>query len=519
MKIWKDLVKVHCSKSINKEARENIKTKDYTLKEEEIITDFDDTGDASEEAKYGRRKKIRASSDFRRIFQKPIDELKESEKHITRIDNVLYCIDLVETMTTQHLSLFPFISATPLDKGLTTNSYVELHWKDCRRIFKNIDRRLMWPLLYLTTLNNEYRNKALAIMTMKHVPSLKFGRPRIDKLKLKAGNNQPCQQQTVDNSLFMPSPLKKRKTSTVQNETYSSGKEKWTPKKDRTRAREGKNSGGNYIMNKKLDYENVIRQSNLPIESLTVTGSRRNLTTLALEKTPHMFKLNKKDIEDIQKKNAYVTNDVIDAFLSLLDKKLNEDHFSLGVVHVIFVQNCRLMLTSENKFLPTWQGKFLAVMPRNFSLTDYETRRELAEKGELEGFEPGSHYTLVSNLYCKDYEVNIYETWDPLSSSPEAILTAEGKKLLKILSKCDDKPLKVNVIDVSKQEEAECGLLACALAVQLCFYGSEERTSTRKILDVRKTVLRCFQNNELVDFPTSRRNDRDSGHILYSLTI
>ena len=311
-------MKIHCSKSINKEAREKIKVSNYELKYQEIITDFGDDSFGDEQNTYGNRKGIRASCPFLRIFQKDIDAIKKAEEHIQRVDNVFYCRDLAEAMVTQYLSLFPFLSATPLDGlGLTTNCYVELHWKESRRVFKNIDKRLMWPLLYFTTLNAEYRNKALALMTMKHVPILKFGRPRVDKLQK---NDQP-----MDCNTFIPAPKKKQKSNFKQNESVSGSKEMWTPRKDRQRSKDS--SKRKYITHKILDYDEVLKHSNLPIESLCVTGSRRLLPSMEIDDgKPQEIVLHRGDIVDVQSKNNYVTNDVVDAMLSLLDKKINEDY-------------------------------------------------------------------------------------------------------------------------------------------------------------------------------------------------
>ena len=506
------MVKIHCSKSINKEAREKIKVSNYALKDQEIVTDFGDDSLDNEQNTYGNRKGIRASSPFLRKFQKDIDDIKKAEEHIQRVDNVFYCRDLAEAMVTQYLSLFPFLSATPLENGLTTNCYVELHWKESRRVFKNIDKRLMWPLLYFTTLNAEYRNKALAMMAMKHVPILKFGRPRVDKLQQ---NHQP-----MDCNNFIPAPAKKKQKSNFkQNESFSGSKEMWTPKKDRQRSKES--SKRKYITHKTLDYDEVLKHSNLPIESLRVTGSRRLLPSMELDDgKPQEIVLHRGDIVDIQSKHSYVTNDVIDAMLSLLDKKINEDHFNLGPVKVYSVQTTRVVLSPHTTYdhalvIP---GKFVTVMPRRYALQAYEDRRENAALGQDAGMEPGSHYTLVSNISCEQGEVNVYETFDPFRTE-ESLLTEEGKKLIKILTSCEKIPLKVNAVNVKLQEESECGLLACALAVQLCFYAAEENAVYKKVLDVRKTALQCLQMNDLVPFNTSGRMKRSDKETLFTMEI
>ena len=80
-------------------------------------------------------------------------------------------------------------------------------------------------------------------------------------------------------------------------------------------------------------------------------------------------------------------------------------------------------------------------------------------------------------------------------------------------------PLTANAINVKLQEESECGLLACALAVQLCFYAAEENAVYKKILDVRKTALQCLQMNDLVPFNTSGRMKRSDKETLFTMEI
>ena len=288
----------------------------------------------------------------------------------------------------------------------------------------------------------------------------------------------------------------------------------WTPRKDRFRSKEGPK--GKYMKNKTLDYDEILHRTNLPLESLRVTGNRRILTNMALDEHPQAFLLNKRDIEDIQTKNRYVTNDVVDALLSLVDKEINEEYSNLGTVKVYFVQHTRLILTGEDNLVSP--GKFVTVMPRYYALDDYEDRRADALLGGGEGSEPGSHYTLASNIFCEQDEVNVYETFGPFQTE-KSLLNEQGKKILKILSNCETKPLKVNAINVKTQEECECGLLACALAVQLCFHAADEGAVFKKVLDVRKTTLQCLQNNALVPFKTSGKHVKADDKILFSIQI
>ena len=92
------------------------------------------------------------------------------------------------------------------------------------------------------------------------------------------------------------------------------------------------------------------------------------------------------------------------------------------------------------------------------------------EKDRLEAFKKnkntlavaGSHYTMVSNIGCRKDEVNVFETFEPFRS-PGSLLTDDGSKLLKILCRSEESPLKVHAINVKIQDECECGALAFGL--------------------------------------------------------
>jgi len=313
LRLWQDLVKVHCSKKINKTARDRIKVADYSDTDLEIITDFDDECDELESTLYGNRKGIRAKSPYVRVFQKYIDKIKMSETDVDTIENSFYCLSLVESMTRQYLSLFPFISASLLKKGLVTNCYVELHWKESRRVFKNIDKRLMWPLLYFGTLHKQYRNKAVETGAVEQIPILKFGRPHSQKRKNTLSKSQ--EENWKDN--FVPTPAKSKKRSGMhENESVTAGKEMWTPKKDIQRSKDSKKQP--YLIKKSLDYDLILKKSNLPLESLTVTGPSDD------EGIRQSIVLSKADIESITTKYEFVVNDVSDALMSLIEKEFRE---------------------------------------------------------------------------------------------------------------------------------------------------------------------------------------------------
>ena len=503
LKLWQNLVKIHCSKAIDRTARERIYVADYDDIDLEIITDFEDECDDIEEKKYGSRKGIRANSPFLKIFQRFIDDIKDAEKDISNVDNSFYCLDLVEAMTKQYLSLFPFISATPLNGGLVTNCYVELHWKECRRVFKSIDKRLMWPLLYFTTLNNEYRNKGAERTAVKQVPFLKFGRP-YSKKRISSHSKE---QDSTDKDMFIPAPPKSKKVSkSRQDESVTGVKEMWTPKKDQIRSQEGKKQS--YLVGKNLDYELILQKSSLPLETLKITASMTD------DFSPQEIILSKADINAITSKE-FVSNDVVDAMLSLVEKSF-KDTVTSDALNFYTVQTLRIILAHAVERNLVKQGKFLIVLPRFLALNSYEERRKKAAK--MKDILPGCHFTLVSNFGCNEGEVNVYETFEGFRDK-DAILTEEGLAIVRILSNSGVGKLLINCVNVHPQEENECGLLACALAAQLCLNAPEDRAYLKKILNVRKTVLESLKEDCLVPFKTSGRVTRAQKTYLFSVKM
>ena len=503
LKLWQDLVKIHCSKFIDKSARARMVVANYEDTDLEIITDFEDECDDFEEKRYGSRKGIRANSPYFKTFQRFIDKIKYAEKNLSTIENSFYCLNLAEVMTKQYLSLFPFISATPLNGGLMTNCYVELHWKECRRIFKSIDKRLMWPLLYFTTLNHEYRNKGAERTAVKQVPFLKSGRSRSQKRT----HSHSKAQNVSDKTLFIPTPQKKKIGSKGrEDESVTGVKEMWTPKKDQLRSQEAKKHP--YLVGKNLDYDLILKKSSLPIETLKISASSKD------ESTPQEIVLSKADIVNIMNKE-FVSNDVVDAMLSLVEKSF-QDAISTDTLNFYSVQTIRIILADTVERRLVKQGKFLIVLPRFLALESYETRRKKAKK--MEDIPPGCHFTLVSNYGCEEGEVNVYETFQGYREE-DMILTEEGLAIVRILSNAEVGKLVVNCVDVHLQEENECGLLACALAAQLCLNSPTDRAYLKKIHDVRKTSLECLKENCLVPFKTSGRVTRAQQSYLFSTTL
>ena len=157
-------------------------------------------------------------------------------------------------------------------------------------------------------------------------------------------------------------------------------------------------------------------------------------------------------------------------------------------------------------------GNFVTIIPRGVSAED--SRYEKFKMGESDTSSVGSHFTLVSNLRCGPNEVNVYETFAPFRS-PDAILTSDGVNMLKILTK--SKELKVNCVNVQLQEECECGAISLALAVQLCFFSGDE--VYHKMKDVRRDLFRCFKDDQLNYFSSTKRTIRSDDRILFSLNV
>ena len=144
IQVFENLARVHCLKGISKEARENIKEMVFPDPDETLCDYVGNFGnDASEEenTRFGSRGGLRENSRYYRLFKGIIDKIIETDQD-TEKSNRFYAPKLMLAMTKQYLSLFPLFSASFLpDKKVTTNSYIELYWKDQRRILKDIPMR------------------------------------------------------------------------------------------------------------------------------------------------------------------------------------------------------------------------------------------------------------------------------------------------------------------------------------------------------------------------------------------
>ena len=117
--IWKDLVKIHCSKLIDHEARKRFKVGDYgNIKLDDVVTDFANDESEDEAAAYGKRVGIRLSSPFYTFFRRMYEKIMKEEEDIDFVENTFFAPSLVEVFIREYLSLFPFMSASLLEDGM-----------------------------------------------------------------------------------------------------------------------------------------------------------------------------------------------------------------------------------------------------------------------------------------------------------------------------------------------------------------------------------------------------------------
>ena len=515
LKVFENLAVIHCSTEISEEARKNMK--ELVLNNDDtavgdIVGDFGDDAPEEDNVRFGNRKGLRENSPYFKVFKKIMDKVLENNK-TNKTSNRFFAPKLMLAMTKQYLSLFPLFSASCLpDKKLTTNSYIELYWKDQRRILQNIPDRLRWPPRYLGELHCKIRKDAKAMLTHGIVPNLKHGG------KIKPGQTKQFETY-MDSKLgkkplkntFIPGVSKPKKTKLDVNESYGGSFERWDSQKSKVQSRKREN----YIKGKQIDHTAIIESMEIPFEKLRVTGSRKLLSDPS-KKTPvpDEVELTNETINWLLSKNQYVSTEVVDAGLMLLDKRLNEESFMLESVFVYTVQNLRLIMTGESDLVNN--GKFLTILPRDFGLNSETDRYAAFKAGSGENSVPGSHFTLVSNLQCGQGEVDIYETFEPFRSH-DSLLTENGKKILKILTKSQN--LIVNCKNVQLQEESECGPLAVALAVQLCFHAADEGAVHLKMKNVRKQLFTCLKDNQIDYFKCSKVKMTDEQKTLFSVNV
>ena len=515
--IWNDMVLIFGSKQESQEVRiamDSLKDKSTPFSDDKEtedlhLHDFEDDCTKEEEVFYGNRRLLRENSPFRKLFKRPVDKQSNTQNDIVDISNQFYSPNLLAIMAKQYLSLFPLFSASVLEDGLVTNTYVELYWKEQRRLLKGVPDRIVWPPYYLGNLHTSIRREAKNFLLHNRIPSLKYGG------KVKAGSEIRFSeyfddsQRKTESNLFVPTPGKADKRKRKVDESYSGAQEEWNSQKKRT------NKKPRYMKGKVLDFSAIggsldeqfrkrVSELSAPAEKpskpITVTGTKIVLTN--------------EDIHFISTEHLYLTTDAVDAGLSLLDRRLNEE--SELDVTIYSTQACRWFLFGDKEYLKN--GTFITIIPRNFGIAEEELRINAFQAGGFAN-EPGGHFTLVSNLHCRPGEVNIYETFEPYRDQ-EALLTPNGKTLVKTLCNSENKNLKVNAVNVKLQDESECGAIAIALAVNLCFYAPSEEAVFRKIVKVREVLLDCLKNNHLNYFKMApRQNISEHSKVLFSINI
>ena len=516
IKIFQTLVHIHCSPDISNEARKNIKESNYE-DVADYTNDFGDEATEEDDTKYGTRKGLRINSPYFKLFKKILDKAVDKNED-RKVTNKFYAPKLLEGMTRQFLSLFPLFSASMLpDKNLKTNSYIELYWKDQRRILQKVPDRLRWPPRYLGELHAKIRREAKAIMSHAIIPNLKHGG------KVKPGQDEPFKKyvdekqsvKSTDKPKFIPTMPKKLKRKVEPNESFGGTSEMW----DSQRLKDKQRKKDNYMKGRELDLEAIVRRMDPPLESLTVTGSRMQLDDPSERSDfPESIVLNSNELEGLLHKNEFISSQVVDSGLILLDKRLNEESNMNEQIFVYTIQILRLILYGVNNPIHgknnlVNQGKFIAILPRDFGLTVENERMKAMSKGSKTDVAPGCHYTLVSNLQCGDSEINVYETFEPFRSQTH-LLTPDGIKVLKAVTLSEN--LKVNCVNVQPQQENECGAISLGLAVQLCFYPENEAAIQCRLLDVRNELFRSLKQNQLDYFKFSKVKNGQKEKILFS---
>jgi hypothetical protein len=523
--IWKNLVKIHCSKTSDKDAQESVKTysyKDSDLEDiEDSLADFDDDDEEPQDiVKYGKREAIRSNSPFYHLFMKAINKIENEEIGIDDVSNRFYCPNLLKMVCKQYLSLFPLISVSALPGdagGLMNNAYVELYWQELRRIFSNIPKRQLWPPLYLGTMHEEMQRKATEIIVRKFIPNIRTG----GKINLKAASfadnlenddelfaQGPPSKKKRDTAMFKPGPSKTKKDPKPK-ESFNASFETW----DKTPKQEKKRKTKTYMKNKVIDYSQI-EEDNLKTKAgkTIVRGPGA-----ASGKCPQGIEISEERMANILTKYLYIDNEIIDAAMSLIDRKLSEDCQYEEGVKIYNNTNLRLILSGAHSLVS--DGPFLAIFPRRFAIAE-ETQQALAiGKGEERPDLDIGHFTLVSNIQCKQNEVNVFETL-PAYKNRSTLLTEEQKGVLKILTKSERGNLKVNCVNVCPQREHECGAISFGLGLKLCFTAPEERSIYESFVDPRRDFAQCLRLNDLVNFETKKVENRlDVNDILFSINI
>ena len=296
-------------------------------------------------------------------------------------------------------------------------------------------------------------------------------------------------------SHFKPTPSKKSK-EVKPNESFSASSETWdkpsTPVKNSQKA-------STYIKGKVLDYK-LIEDSKIKQKPRTVTVRGRRPEDGSY---PQGIHISKAKLDEILTVNSYIDSEIVDAALSLVDRKLAESN--IKDVKIYSITDFRMILTGVPGLVK--DRYFVAVLPRKFAIAEETALIRKLKEGEVGLSVNVIHYTLVSNINCKASEVNVYETL-PAYRNAEHLLTEDQLEVLRSLTKTDAKGLQINCINVLPQRESECGAICIALAEKLCFTAQNEKAIFQRINNARKDLVECLKSNELIEFSSQKMINR-----------
>ena len=233
MKIWKNVVKVFCSKTEDVKARQSIREFSYGDDHPDIETeDFGDDDDPQDDSKFGSRTSIRANSPFFNLFMTDIKKITSIEDQDTRVTNVFYCPKSLEALCKQYLSLYPLFAASFLNSPLKSNAHIENYWKYEKTLIRTVPDRLLWPPIYLGTLHNRLKLRVSEMVVEKSNPNIRHGgkwKPKcsfLDSVDIDEKFNKPK---------FHPKHGKQGK----QDESLEGSKENWSsPRGEPVKGRE-----------------------------------------------------------------------------------------------------------------------------------------------------------------------------------------------------------------------------------------------------------------------------------------
>ena len=260
-----------------------------------------------------------------------------------------------------------------------------------------------------------------------------------------------------------------------------------------------------------IDFEHIKASGKMKSRKTVVKGPGA-----ASGQLPQAIEVSEEQLENILKPHFYLDTEVIDAALSLLDRKLSEDAGYVEGVKVYSSTDLRLILTGAQELVKA--GPFIAIFPRRFAIEEETEQAEALGRGLVRPDVSVGHFTLVSDIHCAEGEVNVYETYKPYRRKG-SLLTSEQKKLLKTLKNCKDKSLQVHCVNVVEQSESECGAISIALAVKLCFSAEDEKAVFERLIDVRKDFVTSLRANDLIDFHSRKSDEFDAKERLFSIKI